>query len=589
MSAGGIAFRFDGAPPVRIAWSDVRAVHAQDDHLAFETRGWLWEFPTLRVSAARRVAAALTTLLTRDVEARDDDDEELLRALAMLRREDPPAPVLRELRRVIAQARMQRFQSREDATPREAIDEGRSWGDDTVRAHPLEAAALLASELIARVALEGAPARAEARAFAATLHERLRAMPPLSPPRRRALERALVALAPVVASAPLAHDASASIAAFVERFAEAPGPWAPPQRFGGRATRWSDLPPERRRFLLCTQAVAAWPTDTLRGVSTDELRTMRWSFPAGHPLDGRLYVAHPLAPDRYLELATFHQSLRDERRDALLALLSALDATSVRIRDELDEPGATTRTRRARGEFAPEAGHPWLAVEPTWARIIDDVRAGTLAQTTFTLAPLGDFGVTDALRRALSDEARTFGIDTSEQLTFEDAESIDALTSTPLHVEAQFPLRRAVTPHEDRRAGSRAEAEFLRDCQELHEAGALAGEHGARLLARSRERLGLDAETARQLHEAFVTTSRLDPRERAFLDDLADLTERRDPGGAIERVLARAASRLGLSAERAAELQSAFLARQIRLPTPAESGTAAVDPGSPNPAQRRRR
>jgi hypothetical protein len=56
------------------------------------------------------------------------------------------------------------------------------------------------------------------------------------------------------------------------------------------------------------------------------------SFSPGHPRIDHAYAAHPLATERYLPVAQFHQQLFEQKASELVTLLASLGATRVRVR-----------------------------------------------------------------------------------------------------------------------------------------------------------------------------------------------------------------------------------------------------------------
>lgn len=54
-------------------------------------------------------------------------------------------------------------------------------------------------------------------------------------------------------------------------------------------------------------------------------------FPPGHPIAGQVYAGHPLVPERYVPLASFHQVMFLEKVNEFVDLFAALRATRVRV------------------------------------------------------------------------------------------------------------------------------------------------------------------------------------------------------------------------------------------------------------------
>lgn len=94
--------------------------------------------------------------------------------------------------------------------------------------------------------------------------------------------------------------------------------------------------PESRKQILCTSICPDEDVDSFQFASPEIIR--EWTsenseikFALGHPVEKCLYVSHPMHPDVYYEVNTFHDILFDDKRQELIHILESLGASYVRI------------------------------------------------------------------------------------------------------------------------------------------------------------------------------------------------------------------------------------------------------------------
>lgn len=181
---------------------------------------------------------------------------------------------------------------------------------------------------------------------------------------------------------------------------------------------------------------AASPPNTVRHLRKirADLAERILSFPPGHPLYETAYAGHPLKPEVYAPLASFHRVLFEEKFNELLTLLWCLGAADVSIhyvrgyRDAFganaevslpaDVPiklGASAGRQTGRSsEAALEAhftptGQPhvpesttWYQYEPTWQKVAEARLSAGLKSIDLELRYDDDFGVSGEVAAGLS-------------------------------------------------------------------------------------------------------------------------------------------------------------------------------------------
>lgn len=355
---------------------------------------------------------------------------------------------------------------------------------------------------------------------------------------------------------------------------------------------------EKRAMILCVEDPPTWPVREFCFADAEMLRSSGWTFEMGHPQAGELYVCHPLRPGCYYEVQSFHDKLFDEKRSELVYLLESVGASHVHVEamtgssttaqqdgavsgnatDALVS-GASTEFKHEkhddsthnRSQFGIEdrelnpALNPhipgdlvWYPFEPSWQRIAKAALEKRYKTLSVELHYEEDFAVNQKRMTQVKANLKVFG------------EGIDigwnTETESRLQQKKMTTWKYTATFESDTGSGQKtlaaeaddAEVEYLEDLQ-----GALAdgplGESARRILERRRSKLGISTERALALEQSLVQTQLTDD-EKEYLEDLKDCFEDGVISDTERRMISRSRTRLGLSEERALELEKMLVA-----------------------------
>ncbi|MDE6648872.1 MAG: hypothetical protein K2K45_02975 [Muribaculaceae bacterium] len=86
-------------------------------------------------------------------------------------------------------------------------------------------------------------------------------------------------------------------------------------------------------------------------ISVESLRASRISFPVGHPMVGQVYVAHPVAPDKYILLDDHALAITEEKIREFCYFVQCMGATKISIKfsNASDKLSATVNTSNKGG------------------------------------------------------------------------------------------------------------------------------------------------------------------------------------------------------------------------------------------------
>lgn len=175
-------------------------------------------------------------------------------------------------------------------------------------------------------------------------------------------------------------------------------------------------------------------------VLTYEQANSEISFPAGHPLIDFCYVGHPILPNRYFPIASFHNVLFEEKVNELVTIIASLGANRLKVRCaqgykssagisfSISEPQSGSNVGAEAGysreaqregifeETYSSAGQPkipdglvWFKSEPSWQALAER-RLKYNTQTFHTqLTYREDYGINTNLTLGLQKSGVKFG------------------------------------------------------------------------------------------------------------------------------------------------------------------------------------
>lgn len=614
----GVGIRFNDAEPFRFRWLQIDAVFRHGSHIDLLAEGWLVHLNAATAPPVESFFDACDKLAELDTSPLG----QLLESVAQSGEPDAVSPQAvadaRALHSRLEEFRLDTVQPSRSSSLEETLDSVRIVADGKVVLRPVALAQLVIEEARLQTLFDPETSQRRLDELASLLRARLAAGSEDELWLHLAIERPLVELTSDYLKRDLPPDSAEALRQFVRKHGNKEERDEADRRLATtvdqRRAYFEGLAPERRRVLLCTDAVADWPTDALRAIRGSELSTLPWRFPLGHPDSDELYVVHPLRRDTYVPLEDFHHRMFQDRYIELQRLLAALGATQIeidategaamelfgsgasagRVSDGvftgLSGSGATatesdTRASQRRGltlslKLAPSArahvpeGLVWYQHEPTWQAIAREALDGRVHEYAVELRYAEDFSVNEKLKGKLQGELKLFGGKVKGGVDMESESFVRELKNSRVRVLVRFPDR-APSPRPPAfpsmepatkplgpDAGD-AELAYLEDYADIMVSGAVT-DGARRLLRRTQARLGLDDTAVARLEAGANARAKLTQSEREYVEDVLDCVE----GGGLtteaRRLLTRHAQKLGLSTERAGQLDALAQSGAVR-------------------------
>lgn len=353
-------------------------------------------------------------------------------------------------------------------------------------------------------------------------------------------------------------------------------------------------PRENREMILCVDEIPVWPVNIFRFIDVSTLRNLKWKFEIGHPQTGEMYICHPLRPDHYYEVRSFHDRLFDEKRSELVHLLECIGArrlhveamtglsienqnkgnvsgklsaeslagASVDFKEETQ--GASKHEKGQVGiedrELNP-AKHPyipndliWYPHEPSWQRIAQAALANRYKTLSVELRYYEDFAVNQKRMTQINGALKSFKQQIEIGWNEESEETLKQKKATVWKYTATFGGDTVDVPNVQVSSLLESETEYVDDLKAAFSDGAPA-ESSRKILERQRKKLGISVERAIQL-EQDICNSNLSDDEKEYLQDVEDCLEDDVITDAERRMLARRREKFGISEGRALELEN---------------------------------
>lgn len=321
------------------------------------------------------------------------------------------------------------------------------------------------------------------------------------------------------------------------------------------------------------------------------------TFPTGHPKVNEVYVAHPLATNRYMPIESYQLELVEDRVREFCELVQGLGATEINI-DCLNSnsndsgnsgnqnlSGGVSRgknsihgskhdeySRRLIEEisqsislhqtFQPHKAPTlpnnlvWYEGEPSWQRLYRQRMEGGLLTHEERIETKKSQVVDNREMKEIKAELETLfanldvAFDKTEEAKFEQQEnavlaiSIKFAPLSQLTGEVAVPQASMFTSNEQKYIGE------VKECL----AGGEITRTGRRLLKMHRERLGISETRAAEL-EASVATPQLTDEEKEYLEAYREACEDGQLSDKERRILNRLRDMLGITEEQAREIE----------------------------------
>ena len=360
-----------------------------------------------------------------------------------------------------------------------------------------------------------------------------------------------------------------------------------------KTTYMPDIPCEDRRMILCVDDLPSWPVKEFIFADTNMLRKFSWIFETGHPQAGEMYICHPLRPEHYYEVQSFHDRLFDEKRSELVYLLESIGARSVHVEaitgssieqqnninisgnisDGLVTGASSEGSHTLQGNSKRDTRqvaiedrelHPaeqphipndliWYPHEPSWQRIAQAALANRYKTLSVELHYHEDYSVNQKRMNQVKSALKLFTKQIEIGWNAETEENLRQRKETIWKYTATFGDDPILNQPSDAMPLSKSEDEYLDDLQAALSAGQIS-EGTRKILDRQRIRLGISFERASQLEHRIACVS-LSDNEKEYLQDIEDLYANGDLSLSAQNLLARRRSKLGISDEQAFKLE----------------------------------
>lgn len=323
------------------------------------------------------------------------------------------------------------------------------------------------------------------------------------------------------------------------------------------------------------------------------------TFPVGHPVENQLYIGHPYLPNLYLPYETYQYNFVEDRVREFCEIAQTLGATEITVealntsqmsKDRSSSRnisgGASYKERSANGAYDDNQNyssvekkyqalnfhqeyHPtepphlpekmvWYEHEPRWQRLYNQRLKGILAHEERIETKNSQVVSGSELKDIKADVK--FLIEAKGERTEMMEEKFAQEENAILSIKVKFAPLSELTGKAPAKAPKSAdsltpqEKEYLEEVKSTLEDGEI-GPRERKSLERNRIRLGISEARAAQL-EATVSAPQLTGEEKEYLEEVRAMLEDGEIGPRERKALERQRIRLGISEERAKQIES---------------------------------
>ncbi len=365
-----------------------------------------------------------------------------------------------------------------------------------------------------------------------------------------------------------------------------------------------ELPYNKRKVLLPVNSYTDLCQDYLSVIDIKKLPDSGIVFPIGHPVAYQLYVGHPYIKQKYLPFESYELELIEDKVREFCQLVQCLGATEISIEclnssssdrntnteqhisGEVTYRVATASGKNDRNQsrhlideisqsinlhqrFVPNGkphlpeGLVWYPNEPSWQRLYSQRMQGALQQHEERIETRKNRVLEGSELNSIEGEFKSLFLAANGQWNKKMEEKFALQENAVLAIHVQFaslekleqtaPVSTlSISQHTE---NEKEYLEELKTC--LEESGDISASE-RRLLERLRKHLGISEERALELEESLKPS--LTGDEKEYLEEYKLCLE---DGGEISaserRLLDKLRNRLGISEERAKEIESIIL------------------------------
>lgn len=321
-------------------------------------------------------------------------------------------------------------------------------------------------------------------------------------------------------------------------------------------------------------------------------------FPTGHPVANELYIGHPYNPNLYVPYSESEDIFFQDKIDELIYLLQCLGAEEIEITSikgksvsELENRSGKvsghvdTLTFEGSGSYAKDSkrnqnidaqlqrsfrikcdpmkypyipeGLIWYGEQTRWQRMVEGRLNGNRLEYSESISSTDTRFVSNTEKKDIKAAAERLWIQVDGSAESNLETQFKEHTETQWRVDVRFRSLRDFTDenssnHEASQLTT-SEQEYLDEFKATQEDGEI-GPRERKSLERARVRLGISEARAAEI-EASVSAPKLTDEENAYLAEVKAVLEDGEIGPRERKTLERARTRLGISEERAKEIE----------------------------------
>ena len=364
-----------------------------------------------------------------------------------------------------------------------------------------------------------------------------------------------------------------------------------------------DIPYKNRKALMVVDNFTTLAQDHVDVFSINNLPDIE--FPIGHPVSNELYIGHPKIPKVYYPLESYQLELIKQKLKEFCTVAQCLGATEITI-DCLNS-NKTDKSRKWNGsaggsgssdygvegnvnyraeghsELIEELSHSislhqtfrpskqpyipdglvWYPTEPSWQELYSQRINGDLLTHEERIETKKSQMVSGQELKAIKGEVETLFNEMSLELEQSDEQKFEQHENAILSINVKFAS--ITTLQGNARFGSSssspsksvifndAEKEYLEEVKFTLEDGVI-GPRERKTLERMRIKLGISEARAAEI-EASISAPQLSDAEKEYLEEVNAMKEDGEIGVRERKTLERVRMRLGISEDRAKEIE----------------------------------
>ena len=368
------------------------------------------------------------------------------------------------------------------------------------------------------------------------------------------------------------------------------------------ANDFLSLPYNERKLLYPCKEYSNLNQDFVSVIDLDNLKNTGINFPIGHPVANQLYVGHPFLPTKYMPFENYELELIEDKVREFCHIMQSLGATEIDIECINSSSGSTdsascknadgkvgnrllkvaasgsmdttskfieeiSRSLNLHQRFSPKEAPKlpenlvWYKHEPAWQRIYIQRMQGSLLEHEERMETKKSQMVDNTELKQVSLEVEHLLADANVNYKQELKEKFEGHENAILAIRVKFANSdflgndSTVVCNDRSSVFSNEENEYLEEYKACLEDGGAISASERRLLERFRERLGVSAERAKEI-EASLSKPQLTDAEKEYLEEYkACIEEDGEISPKERRLLNRIRESLGISEERANEIE----------------------------------